>query len=203
MTESEKPDAQLTREERAYLENADPGDPETERLVIKLFLIHDAQAVEIANLKFRLGMVTADPLSQGATLLSKHNALKLASENLDHLRARVAEADALLRLSGSVERDMPEYIDRVEAWLTAEPPRALAKGRFEIESGAIQTRADADRFRGMVDYDFLIKGDRDTWFPWNLLQYLVVDVLAPSGGDVRAEDERLMRLPWWPRKAPG
>jgi len=46
------------------------------------------QRVTIANLEHRLAMATADPDSQSANLLSKHNALLMASRNLDAQRRR-------------------------------------------------------------------------------------------------------------------
>lgn len=87
----------LTAEERAAIERPKALPDEYDlRHASKLLRIHDAQAVTIENLKFRLGMVTADPESQSASLLSKHNALRTASENIERLQARVEELEALL-----------------------------------------------------------------------------------------------------------
>jgi hypothetical protein len=82
----------LTDEERARLteglsQHVLITEPEIAD-VAKLLRIHDAQATAIKNLQFRLGMATADPDSQSARLISKHNALKMASEAIDRLQAR-------------------------------------------------------------------------------------------------------------------
>jgi len=90
----------LTEEERALLvEHGCPGVT-----IDKLLRIHDAQRVTIANLEHRLGMATADPDSQSANLLSKHNALLMASRNLDAQGERIRELERQLQSLGA-ERD--------------------------------------------------------------------------------------------------
>lgn len=54
--------------------------------------------VQLANLKLRLDMVTADPESLASRLLSKHNALRMASANMDAgivLMRRIEDAVAV------------------------------------------------------------------------------------------------------------
>lgn len=101
MSESEKLDMgnssseTLTDADRATAERAiaELQGPRTSVLA-KLLRIHDQQAVTIANLEHRLALVTADPESLSASLLSKHNALRMASENLDAQAARIRELEA-------------------------------------------------------------------------------------------------------------
>lgn len=57
--------------------------------------------VEIANLRHRLALVTADPESLASQLLSKHNALRMASENLDALQAELQRVKAQREESGA------------------------------------------------------------------------------------------------------
>jgi len=74
------------------------------------------------------------------------------------------------------------------------------KGVLELGPGAVPSREYADRFRGITGYDWKIMGERDHWYPWDTLRYLVEHVLAPGGGRITAEDERLHGLTWWPRR---
>lgn len=66
----------------------------------------DKARVEIADLKHRLSLATADPESQASQLLSKHNALLLASKNLDALSEELEEAESRVR---NLEAELRKY----------------------------------------------------------------------------------------------
>lgn len=85
--------------------------------------------VENENLEFRLSMATADPESQASQLLSKHNALRMASNNLDAQRQRIEELTAELETAKRV-------VDQVNANIAAERAvyeAEVARLRGEVE----------------------------------------------------------------------
>jgi hypothetical protein len=83
--------------------------------------------------------------------------------------------------------------------------REPARNRIMISRDGIKDRAAADQFRGMAQFDWHILGTFNEWFRWGdergleLLQYFVVEVLAPGGGKVTADDGNLAAKRWWPR----
>ena len=75
----------------------------------------EALEVEKANLEHRLELVTGDPESLESRLLSKHNALRMASQSLDEARVYRNKFEAALQLANATVDRRTEKLTALQA----------------------------------------------------------------------------------------
>lgn len=122
--------------------------------VFDLELLLSSTRTDRANLQFRLDLVTADPDSLASSLLSKHNALRMASKNLDAQRQRIEE------LTAELERYQQKAQHIADAFAAERAAREQAENEHEETLRELDVRGQ--QLDGAVAAAADLKHERDT-----------------------------------------